>query len=418
MPLLNRAFAPAARTFKIVFGGLLGPDRVGARQSLTALGISSVTAAAAGVLLAALTGELAELPGLLVLVPAAIGMRGNIFGALGSRLATTIHAGTFRMSRRSTSVVGQNVIAVGVLTVVTAVGLAVMAALVAPAFGLTEVVGIADLLTISVVGAAMASVVVLAITLGLAALTARRGWDLDNVSAPIISAAGDVVTLPALFVASWLVNFDALTPVVAVASMTACAFALAVSWRTKLSLTQQVLRESVPVLLGTGLLLIVAGVVIEHRLATFVEHRAVLILVPATLASAGAIGGVLAARLSTKLHLGVIEPAAVPSRSARRDLAFGLSLAVPTFLANGVLAHGVAVVAGLSSPGLFAVVATSMLGGVIATVLAGAIAYYGTAFATRAGADPDTLGIPLVTSSVDLGGAAALVLAMGWVGLS
>ena len=40
------------------------------------------------------------LPGLIVLVPAAIGMRGNVFGALGSRLGTQIHAGTFRLSRR------------------------------------------------------------------------------------------------------------------------------------------------------------------------------------------------------------------------------------------------------------------------------------------------------------------------------
>lgn len=418
MPLLDRAFAPAARTFKIVFGGLLGPDRVGARQSLIALGISSLTATGAGVLLAALTGELQQLPGLLVLVPAAIGMRGNIFGALGSRLATTIHAGTFRISRRPSSVVGQNVIAVAVLTVVGAVGLGIMVPLVAPALGLTEVVGIAELVTISVVGAAMASLVVLALTLALAALTARRGWDLDNVNAPIISAAGDIVTLPALFVASWLVGVDALTPVVALGAVVACVFALAVSWRTKLDVCQAVLRESLPVLLGTGLLLIVAGVVIEHRLATFAQHRAVLILVPACLASAGAIGGVLAGRLSTKLHLGVIEPTALPSRSARRDLAFGLSLAVPTFLLNGVLAHGVAVVAGLSSPGLAQVVATSLIGGLLATVLGGAVAYYGTAFATRAGADPDTLGIPFVTSTVDLGGAAALVLAMGWVGLT
>ena len=32
--------------------------------------------------------------------------------------------------------------------------------------------------------------------------------------------------------------------------------------------------------------------------------------------------------------------------------------------------------------------------------------------------DPDTYGMPLVTSSVDLGGAAAIVLTIGWVGLS
>ena len=87
---------------------LLGPDSVGIRQSLVALGFSSLTAVVAGGLLAAMTGTLERYPGLLVLVPAAIGMRGNIFGALGSRLATSIHAGTFRMSRRPETLVMQN----------------------------------------------------------------------------------------------------------------------------------------------------------------------------------------------------------------------------------------------------------------------------------------------------------------------
>ena len=57
---------------------LLGPDRVGVRQSLVALGFSSLTAVVAGGFLAAMTGTLEQYPGLLVLVPAAIGMRGNL----------------------------------------------------------------------------------------------------------------------------------------------------------------------------------------------------------------------------------------------------------------------------------------------------------------------------------------------------
>ena len=89
---------------------LLGPDSTGVRQSLVALGFSSLAAVVAGGLLAAMTGTLERYPGLLVLVPAAIGMRGNIFGALGSRLATSIHAGTFRISSRPETLVMQNVI--------------------------------------------------------------------------------------------------------------------------------------------------------------------------------------------------------------------------------------------------------------------------------------------------------------------
>ncbi|WP_428117960.1 magnesium transporter [Candidatus Poriferisodalis sp.] len=408
--------AGAIRRFSLL-RGLLGPDVTGARQSLTALAVSSVTATGAGVLLAAVTGTLERLPGLLVLVPAAIGMRGNIFGALGSRLATTIHAGTFRVTARRDTIVGQNIIAAAVLSLVTAVVLGVMTKVLAPVFGLRSVVSLAELIVVSVVGSVVASAVVLVVTLALAASTTRRGWDLDNVNAPLISAVGDVVTLPALFLASYLVGIAVATPLIAIASVVASAAALGWSWRSGMEQLWSILRESMPVLVGTGIVLIVAGVVIEHRLDDFAERRAVLILVPACLAAAGAIGGILSSRLSSKLHLGVIEPRALPQRGARLDIVFGFTLTVPVFVLNGVLAHGFAELFSLSSPGFVRLVAISLIGGLLATALAGVIAYYGTVVATRIGVDPDTYGIPLVTSTVDLAGAASLVLAVNWVGL-
>jgi len=345
-------------------------------------------------------------------------MRGDIFGALGSRLATTIHAGTFRATARRDTIVGQNVIAAAVLTLVTAVALGVMTKVLAPVFGLAGIIGVTDLIVVSVVGAELASVVVLVVTLGLATITTRRGWDLDNVSAPLISAVGDVVTLPALFLASYLVGITALTPLIAVASIIGAVAATAWAWRSGLEQLWQIVRESMPVLFVGGFVLIIAGVVIEHRLEDFIDKRAVLILVPACLAAAGAIGGILSSRLSSKLHLGVIEPRALPQRGARLDILFAFTLTVPVFMLNGLLAHAFATAFSMSTPGLLRLVAISLIGGMIAMVLAGAIAYYGTVVATRVGVDPDTYGIPLVNSTVDLAGAAALVLAVSWVGLS
>ena len=397
---------------------LLGPDNVGIRQSLVALGFSSFTAVVAGGLLAAMTGTLERYPGLLVLVPAAIGMRGNIFGALGSRLATSIHAGTFRMSRRPETLVMQNVLACGILSLVTAVALAILTKVLSPIFGLDSVVAVADLLVLSSVGALLSFAVLIAVTLVLAARSAQRGWDLDDVNAPLVSAVGDVVTLPALLVASLLLEIDALTTILAIAELVAAALSLWWVRRTVFTLLRQVLVESLPILLATGILLVIAGVVIEHELAAFAANRAMLILVPACLATAGAIGGILSGRLSSKFHLGVIEPTAIPGRPARRDLVAGLAFALPVLVLNGFLAQLASSLFGFESPGMASLVWISTIGGLIATLIAGAIGYYGTALAVRAGVDPDTYGIPLVTSSVDLGGAAALVLTIGWMGLS
>ena len=62
--------------------------------------------------------------------------------------------------------------------------------------------------------------------------------------------------------------------------------------------------------------------------------------------------------------------------------------------------------------------AISMMGGLLATCFAVGIAYYGAIAAFRLGLDPDNHGIPLITSSMDLVGAFALILAIVVVGIS
>jgi len=89
----------------------LGPTGDAARQSLVALGFNSCSSLVAGAALGSVTGTFERFPGLLLMVPAAIGLRGNIFGALGNRLSTSIHAGTFHLSVRRESVLVQNVLA-------------------------------------------------------------------------------------------------------------------------------------------------------------------------------------------------------------------------------------------------------------------------------------------------------------------
>ncbi len=408
----RRRLRPLAR-----LQALLGPDTAGTRQSLTALGLSTLTSLAAGVTLGAITGTLERLPGLLVLVPASIGMRGNIFGALGSRLSTAIHTGTFGLSRRPDTVVGQNVIAAVVLTVVTAVVLAGITKAVAVALGLAETISVLDLVVISVVGAVLSSVVVLVFTLALAAGSVRFGWDLDNVNAPLVASVGDVVGLPSLWVASLLVGLGAFTDVVGGLLVVMSVVSLMVALRSRLVLLVRVLRESVPILSVAGFVSVVAGIAIEGRLSTFTALPALLVLLPGHLSTAGALGGVLANRLSSKIHLGVVQVAAVPGREARRDITFVILLAIPVFALNAAVAELATHLIGKASPGLVLLVAASLIGGLLAVGFAVLIAYYGTLGAVRLGLDPDTYGVPMVTSSIDLVGAFSLIFAIVALGL-
>ncbi|HWC11694.1 MAG TPA: magnesium transporter [Acidimicrobiales bacterium] len=405
------------RRVRARLGALIGPDAASARQGLAALLVSSAGDLLAGLTLGAITGTLAALPGLLVLVPAAIGMRGNVFGAMGSRLGTAIHTGTFRISRRFDTVVGQNVLASMALTLSVSVALAVVAKAVAVGFGLEGTISVADFVVISVVGGTVSSVAVLALTLVVAAASVRRGWDLDNVSAPLVTAAGDVVTLPSLFLATYLVGIPVVSPVLAALTAALAVAALVAALRAGLPLLARIVRESLPVLCIAGIIDVVAGLTIEKRLESFLLFPGLLVLVPPFLEDTGALGGILSSRLSSKLHLGVLEPRNVPPRVARRDFVLTALYAGPVFVLLALSSEVAATVAGLATPGLARMVGVTLIGGFLATAIALGIAYYGAVAAFRLGLDPDNHGIPLMTSSMDLVGAFALILALALLGV-
>ena len=185
------------RSFARRFAGVFGPDSTAAAQTIGALLISIVATLVAGILLASAEERLSTLPGLLLMVPAAIAQRGNVFGALGSRLGTAIHIGEFALSRRPDTVFGQNVIASLALSVVAATWLALVAWVLSLVFGVDDAMSLLDFVAVSVLGGVLASLIVLAITVALAAGSIRFGWDLDNVTAPLVTGSGDLVTLPA-----------------------------------------------------------------------------------------------------------------------------------------------------------------------------------------------------------------------------
>ena len=405
--MVTRPFGPLVR-----LRALLGPDDAGVLQSLAALGVSGVTALVAGLTLGSVDDTLTRFPGLLLLVPAAIALRGNIFGALGSRLGTSIHAGSFRLTSRLDTHVGQNMVAALVLNLALAVVLAVLAKGVAVAFDVGDTMGIDDFVVISVGGAVLASVVLLGITVGLAAGAVRYGWNLDNVVSPLVTAAGDLVTIPALMLATVLADRGALTPILATVFAAAGLAAVLAPFRTALEELRRIVRQSVPVLLVAAVFDLVAGITVEKRLEDFLQYKALLVMIPGYLGAAGSLGGILSNRLSTKFHLGLADPVAVPQRQARDDIRTVLMLAVPVFAFLGTVSHLGATAAGFASPGLATMVGVALAGGLAAMVFVLTIAYYGTVAAVRLGLDPDSYGIPMVTSSLDFIGAFTLIVAI------
>jgi mgtE-like transporter len=381
------------------------------RQGFVALVISSLGSLVAGVALGSITGTLEVLPGLMVMVPAAIGMRGNIFGALGSRLGTSIHAGMYEPTRRREGVLYQNVYAVTVLTLAISMLEGVLAKTMTVAFGVRSI-SLVDFVVIAILGAVLSSLVVGAFTVGLSRGAYRKGWDLDSVAGPLITAAGDMVTVPALFLATFLVRIPVVTPSVAGVLVLVALVVTVRGLRTDLQGTRRILRESLPILALAGGVDVFAGLVVEARLERFLVLPALLVLIPPYLEGEGALGAILSARLASKLHLGVVSARLRPEALAWLDASIVLLFSIVNSVLTGVAAHFAARLIGLASPGLVDMIGITVLAGLIATIPVIVVAYY-TAVATyRIGLDPDNHGIPMITSSMDFVGVVSLVVAL------
>jgi mgtE-like transporter len=387
------------------------------RHGLVSLVFSTVGEIAAGVALGAMTGTLAKLPGLLILLPAANSIRGSIFGALSSRLGTSIHTGMFERTRHREGALYQNVFSAAVLTFSVSVVLGVIAKGVAVALGIPTI-GVIDLVVISVLGGAMSSVLVCALAVVLALAAHSYEWDLDSVAVPAITAIGDMVTIPALYLATFTVGIQWVTPVIAVLLVAASAVFAVIGVRSRLPLARRAVRESLPILAATGTLSLLAGVVVESRAEQFIAFPAFLVLIPALLSDTGALAASLSSRLASKLHLGALSPKGFPQGLAWLDSSIVLLFGLWVFALVAVAAHFAARLVGLASPGLWQMFQVGLVAGIVATVLLVILAYYVAIASYRLGLDPDNHGVPVVTSASDLTAMVALSIALVAFGLA
>lgn len=389
------------------------------RQGLVALVLSTFAGFVAGLTLSHISETLTLLPGLLVLIPAAVGMRGTIFGAIGARLGTSTHAGLFEATLKRTSVLGRN-IEVGILTTLSSsLYLAALARLMMAALSPARPsISFWDLVTISVVGGALGSILILAVTIGLSLLSYRRGWDLDAVSTPMVTALGDMVTLPTLFLATFIVRNDAANAAVATVCAAAGVYAAIKGLTTRSTAVRRIVLEMTAVILLTPLLDILAGALLQAREPGLAFVPALYLLIPPFVSQAGALGGILSSRLTSKLQLGVITARGRPEAPALIDASLILAFGLVVFTLIGVVTVALSNLTGLGHPGASTLIAGTLLAGVMALPVTMVVAYYLAILTSRFGLDPDNQGVPIITSLMDLVGVACVLFAMSLLGVA
>ncbi|MBN2013883.1 MAG: magnesium transporter [Candidatus Altiarchaeota archaeon] len=160
----------------------------------------------AGVILTGMEHDLLGIPGLLILLPASLGMRGNISGALGSRLASGLHLGLIEPEIRWGKPLSDNVWSAMFLNVLMALISGIIACI---AYEITNVethANVIQLTLISLIAGTIAGLFLTALSVYLAIATYSKGFDPDNVLMPALSTVGDVITVFCLFFAVKVVS--------------------------------------------------------------------------------------------------------------------------------------------------------------------------------------------------------------------
>ncbi len=395
------ALAPRRRARRL--WDYLRSERRTLRQGFVALLVSTGAALVAGVTLSSISKTLIALPGLIILIPAANGMRGTIFGAIGARLGTSIHAGLFEVTRERQGVLYQNTFVAIVTTFSSSLYLAALAKISATAFGLTSI-SFLDFVTISVVGGVLGSGIILGLTTAISIVSYRRGYDLDAVGTPIVTAAGDMTTVPSLYLATLIVHVHWLNAVVAVAMIAVSLYATIRGALTDLAMARRIQVEMAAAIAFTPLLDILAGTAVESKLDRFVALPGLLVIVPPLVSNAGALGGILSSRISSKVHMGLVSPTSWPESLAFLDAGLVMVSGIFAFTLTGTLAFAYSAASHSAHPGIAVMIGGTLLTGVLATMVSILVSYYVAIFTTRFGWDPDNQSVPIITSVMDLVG--------------
>jgi len=179
------------------------------RESVGILSVSLLGGLFAGAVLGSdpMREAFRQFPGLLLLLPAFLATRGNVYGAFGARLSSGLHQGLIRPElaydeRLVNAVVASFINGIGISVLIGALAWAIMEALGRESARLLELVGI------TFVSGVLTSLVLVFGLLLLVFGSYEFGLDPDNLIGPIVTTLGDVFGVVFLYVAVVVVGVE------------------------------------------------------------------------------------------------------------------------------------------------------------------------------------------------------------------
>ena len=373
------------------------------KEGLIALLICAVGDLIAGIILGKMTFFLETFPGLLVVIPGAIGMRGNIFGSFASRLSTSLHIGLISPEFEFSEDLNNNIFSSFVLTLVLSIFLGVVAKIFCILLN-SPSMSVVDFVLICTIAGLISNLIMLPITMFVSFKSFEHGWDPDNITSPIIAAFGDLFTLPAIIASTFILAFLDVNAIVKYAVLVVIVIGVLISFVYCYRLsdeTRTILKQSTPILLLCSFLGGSAGGILNSSVETLLTNPSLLTLIPLFSGESGSLISILGARLSSGLHSGLVEPLSKPEGEALHNFGICYILAIIVFPFIGILAEGSSMIFESVGVGFDKIISISTLSGLILVTIMVISVYYISTVSYNRNLDPDNIVIPISTSVTD-----------------
>jgi len=175
------------------------------KQSLPLLIFCGLGGIVAGSTLSVMADIIQNIPGLIVVIPAIIALRGNISTAFGSRLGSAYHLGIIDAENMWNDELKQNIIGSLVLSFLISIIIGILAYITTILFFDVHPDPL-KLISIVLLAGIISAIILTLMTIVIIFIVFKRGYDPDNITGPALATFGDIVTMFCIFGSAILVE--------------------------------------------------------------------------------------------------------------------------------------------------------------------------------------------------------------------
>ena len=164
--------------------------------------ITLIVGLVTGTLLVIYTDNLLLIPGMLILLPGFLAMRGNISGSLTSRIGSGLFLGFINPEKKNSRIVRGNVTASFLLAITVSLFLGLIA------FGFNYwTIGVyaPEIIFIALLAGIIANSIAIPLALFFTFYFFKKGHDPDNIMGPFVTTTGDLISIVSLLIAGVII---------------------------------------------------------------------------------------------------------------------------------------------------------------------------------------------------------------------